>query len=820
MATNDLWSKLSEEDKKYVEESERLTRIISAIMEAANERNETIKKEGRRVQGDNESLRQTVESQKAELEKTASSIEVLKKANQELENRIVTLQKNGASNEEIEKLKKQSENNKKKIKKLQDDKKMVTDWINSILESGKKGNITVKLKEVGKLINQLQSERDWTEFIARKNAEELEELRRELDETRVGLSASSEAYREAAKQNQVNEKNLTSAQRQQRRILEHMSKDKEELRKDIKALQDQLNTVTKVAEAKQKEIDELRAKGANGTDLQRLEKERNALIQERDNLAADFNYLRQQLEELKIDRIRNEIYKEFRVDRVDAEGKSLGISARLELLKAVGPINKIKKGAQANAIQRIISNLHYNGIDTDVDEICDILKAEKVSSIQQSSAYLKNRRALSGPARGKALKTLLTVVLTLVAVASAIGVGWGLFGDRQGKVNEQHGVIAGQEETITNQQGDINALTLTSYQEGVETSSKYIKSEAEKHDVTEGEIEIKNVTHGVTFNESDSVVTGMVDKMQTILKETESLMTDYQVAVQNYTAANASGDTQAMQTSFKEVQTIYCQLGTAADQYGDTATTIEDVAESKGIQLDSSVTSNIPTLCSQMRSITNEMNEYYLDLLNEPVYNVSFDSATLNQYNADLVVGAGKAVNMLSCTYERETGKVTMLIECKSNKGASVVEKEFNMGANRAVINVDIIMNEMQEAAKNKEVTFQVYDTEYTSESGNQNVSMSVNGSTVTGTAKIMYEVKAEYDRTLGSNGMTNVLSNAIVMIYDNDGNVIGTKTFENNYTLLGKYTVEEVKDSAVAELINKVNSSLAIETQTDKVME
>ena len=74
MATNDLWSKLSEDDKKYVEESERLTRIISAIMEAANERNELIKKEGRKVQGDNASLKKTVELQKGELEKTASTI--------------------------------------------------------------------------------------------------------------------------------------------------------------------------------------------------------------------------------------------------------------------------------------------------------------------------------------------------------------------------------------------------------------------------------------------------------------------------------------------------------------------------------------------------------------------------------------------------------------------------------------------------------------------------------------------------------------------------------------------------------------------------
>lgn len=816
MATNDLWSKLSEDDKKYVEESERLTRIISAIMEAANERNELIKKEGRKVQGDNASLKKTVELQKGELEKTASTIETLSKANQDLENRIEAMQKNGASKEEIEKLKKQSENNKKRIKKLQDDKKMISDWLNTILKSSKKGNITVKLKEVGNLISQLQSERDWNEFIAQKNAEEIEALQRELEETRAGLNASSDAYREVAEQNHVNERNLTSAQRQQRRILEHMSKDKEELRTTIKSLQSQLRTISAEVDAKQKQIESLRAEGANKTELQKLEREKYALVQERDGLVSRYEALRNQLDELRIERIRHEIYKQFGVSQVGSDGKSLGISARLELLKAVGPIKKLKTGAHEKTINKIISNLSEGGIETDVNEICDILKNERVSSFQQSSAYLKNRKALSGPARGKALKTLLTVGLVLVAVVGAVGAGWGLFGDRQGKVNEQTNIISGQ-------QDDINTLSLTPYQEGVETSSGFINSEVAKHDVSEGEIEIDNVAYKVTYNESDSVLTGMIEQLQTIQEETEGLMSNYEVAVQNYNAANESGDAQAMETAFKEVQTIYCQLGTAADEYGEAATTIADIADSKGIQLDSSVVSDTATLCSQTRTVTNAINEYYLDLLNEPVYNVAFDSATLTQYNADLVVGAGKAVNMLSCTYERETGKVTMLVECRSNKGTSIVEKEFNMGANRAVINVDIIMSEMQEAAKNKDVTFQVYDTEYTQGSGNQNVSMSVNGSTVTGTAKIMYEVKAEYDRTLGDKGMTSVLSNAIVMIYDNDGNVIGTKTFENNYTLLGQYTVEDVKDSAVAELINKVNSSLVIENQNetvDKVME
>ena len=238
-------------------------------------------------------------------------------------------------------------------------------------------------------------------------------------------------------------------------------------------------------------------------------------------------------------------------------------------------------------------------------------------------------------------------------------------------------------------------------------------------------------------------------------------------------------------------------------------------------------TSTNVTYYQQANQAWNEMNSYLdqqyseiIDLATTPVLDVNFD---VNEIKSDadltdiLTNGTGAVKDVLSCKYERETGKVSMLIECVSMKGSYTVETKFNMTPNLKVVDSHTIANGMKEAGYN--ITSTKFDTTLSSGLEDTNVTMSVNGEKVSGKAKILYNIDAVYFENQGKNGTTKVTADAIVMITQEDG-TIEYRTFEYDTNIAGKVDEKEVESDVLTELINKINASIDQEVQVDNNVE
>ena len=200
------------------------------------------------------------------------------------------------------------------------------------------------------------------------------------------------------------------------------------------------------------------------------------------------------------------------------------------------------------------------------------------------------------------------------------------------------------------------------------------------------------------------------------------------------------------------------------------------------------------------------------DELSQPIINITFTADDLANYqgikqyllSADL---GGDVNSVEQCTYNKNNGEVTLLVNCTSYEGkqyrnlltATIAPGLTNLDASSLISRMN--------AGK---VQSQVFDSE---------MEMSGNGSltqgnvTVNGNVEVQYSIDCSYN---SSTKQTEVTAKAIVVVKDANGNV-STKVYNAGRDFKrGRVSEAEVQDEYVSKLKQMIEADMSIEITSE----
>lgn len=822
MAEKDPKRNLSDEDNRLIEDSEHLTRIVSTLLKTFEEDKESLRSAGRKLQDELLKLKNSAKSKKGK-DDIQFVIQLLKDYGE----------KRVGSKNFVSKLKNLLEVNSKEIELL---RRQTKEKDYTIDRTGKKlTGATAKIKELQKQYKAKVAEVDRVSEDAKLSIEEkdkqIKRLESEMDELILYMDDEVKKIRE--EDNEF----AKLAEEEINRIREQGEKDLEEAFEIIERKEQKLKENSYTLERTQTKLTNATSKIAS---LQKEYKKTVAELEQVRGENAENTSLRANLQNklngLRRDIIRHEIYNKFGIALVTTDGIDRVPAARYELYKEMKETRKLSKeqkhnnqtSAYSRNIQDIISSLADQGITETYKNIDNIIKDEIQPTLVKKHPFeaIKTIRSKDG-SRKVNDKTKKSLVLRLASLGATLILGLGLLVS----AGTTLGVNLGDaHDTIGNQQ---TVITQGAYESKEETLSAMIKEGSAFIYDTEENADKKMQGMGVNSNgfvslTVDDHVVELYNEIKDASEKTaEIIVLDedgqaidgaYVQTLDTFESAIKNKDENLMQECITTLQGYANTIGNASKiSKGNN----EEIATA------SADTSTNITYYQQANQAWNEMNSYLdqqyseiIDLATTPVLDVNFD---VNEIKSDadltdiLTNGTGAVKDVLSCKYERETGKVSMLIECVSMKGSYTVETKFNMTPNLKVVDSHTIANGMKEAGYN--ITSTKFDTTLSSGLEDTNVTMSVNGEKVSGKAKILYNIDAVYFENQGKNGTTKVTADAIVMITQEDG-TIEYRTFEYDTNIAGKVDEKEVESDVLTELINKINASLDQEIQVDNNVE
>ncbi len=822
MAEKDPKRNLSDEDNRLIEDSEHLTRIVSTLLKTFEEDKESLRSAGRKLQDELLKLKNSAKSKKGK-DDIQFVIQLLKDYGE----------KRVGSKNFVSKLKNLLEVNSKEIELL---RRQTKEKDYTIDRTGKKlTGATAKIKELQKQYKAKVAEVDRVSEDAKLSIEEkdkqIKRLESEMDELILYMDDEVKKIRE--EDNEF----AKLAEEEINRIREQGEKDLDEAFSMIEAAERKVRereytlnrTQTKLTNATSKIASLQKEYKKTVAELEQVRGENAENASLRANLQNKLNGLRRDI-------IRHEIYNKFGIALVTTDGIDRVPAARYELYKEMKETRKLSKeqkhnnqtSAYSRNIQDIISSLADQGITETYKNIDNIIKDEIQPTLVKKHPFeaIKTIRSKDG-SRKVNDKTKKSLVLRLASLGATLILGLGLLVS----AGTTLGVNLGNaNDTIGNQQ---TVITQGAYESKEETLSAMIKEGSAYIYDTEENADKKMQGMGANSNgfvslTADDHVVELYNEIKDASEKTaEIIVLDedgqaidgaYVQTLDTFESAIKNKDENLMQECITTLQGYANTIGNASK--------ISKVNNEEIVTASANTSTNV-TYYQQANQAWNEMNSYLdqqyseiIDLATTPVLDVNFD---VNEIKSDadltdiLTNGTGAVKDVLSCKYERETGKVSMLIECVSMKGSYTVETKFNMTPNLKVVDSHTIANGMKEAGYN--ITSTKFDTTLSSGLEDTNVTMSVNGEKVSGKAKILYNIDAVYFENQGKNGTTKVTADAIVMITQEDG-TIEYRTFEYDTNIAGKVDEKEVESDVLTELINKINASIDQEIQVDNNVE
>lgn len=822
MAEKDPKRNLSDEDNRLIEDSEHLTRIVSTLLKTFEEDKESLRSAGRKLQDELLKLKNSAKSKKGK-DDIQFVIQLLKDYGE----------KRVGSKNFVSKLKNLLEVNSKEIELL---RRQTKEKDYTIDRTGKKlTGATAKIKELQKQYKAKVAEVDKVSEDAKLSIEEkdkqIKRLESEMDELILYMDDEVKKIRE--EDNEF----AKLAEEEINRIREQGEKDLDEAFSMIEAAERKVRereytlnrTQTKLTNATSKIASLQKEYKKTVAELEQVRGENAENASLRANLQNKLNGLRRDI-------IRHEIYNKFGIALVTTDGIDRVPAARYELYKEMKETRKLSKeqkhnnqtSAYSRNIQDIISSLADQGITETYKNIDNVIKDEIQPTLVKKHPFeaIKTIRSKDG-SRKVNDKTKKSLVLRLASLGATLILGLGLLVS----AGTTLGVNLGDaHDTIGNQQ---TVITQGAYESKEETLSAMIKEGSAFIYDTEENADKKMQGMGVNSNgfvslTVDDHVVELYNEIKDASEKTaEIIVLDedgqaidgaYVQTLDTFESAIKNKDENLMQECITTLQGYANTIGNASK--------ISKVNNEEIVTASANTSTNV-TYYQQANQAWNEMNSYLdqqyseiIDLATTPVLDVNFD---VNEIKSDadltdiLTNGTGAVKDVLSCKYERETGKVSMLIECVSMKGSYTVETKFNMTPNLKVVDSHTIANGMKEAGYN--ITSTKFDTTLSSGLEDTNVTMSVNGEKVSGKAKILYNIDAVYFENQGKNGTTKVTADAIVMITQEDG-TIEYRTFEYDTNIAGKVDEKEVESDVLTELINKINASIDQEIQVDNNVE
>ena len=218
--------------------------------------------------------------------------------------------------------------------------------------------------------------------------------------------------------------------------------------------------------------------------------------------------------------------------------------------------------------------------------------------------------------------------------------------------------------------------------------------------------------------------------------------------------------------------------------------------------------------------ITMDQIKDVLDILNAPTASVEFSAEDIKQYKTALANPSqgGVATKILSNEYVKDTGAVTLLVECMDRwKTPYYNYVSYNIDKNLTNVTVGDMMTPFD---NNKIVNMTAFDKNLVTNVEGQNTQMSAgNGTQVSGDTSIKYSASSKYDT---KSKTTTITASALVTLTDAAGNVVGTKVVTVTQNYIGKVSASEKDDAIKKALANKVDevldANVTLEVEADDV--
>ncbi len=205
-----------------------------------------------------------------------------------------------------------------------------------------------------------------------------------------------------------------------------------------------------------------------------------------------------------------------------------------------------------------------------------------------------------------------------------------------------------------------------------------------------------------------------------------------------------------------------------------------------------------------------------IDIINAPTASVEFSASTINQYKNALANAekGGVAKDILMNEYDKETGNVTLLVECVGRNRQTyynLIRYEIKSGMN--VLNETTMLAPL---GNGEIVSMTHFDKEIVSQIGGENTQMStMKGEQVSGDAAINYSSSANYNVNSDS---TTIIANALVTVKDDNGNVVGMNVVSVKKVFQGKVSANE-KDSVMQNALQQKIADLFTSNEAEMDM-
>ncbi len=338
----------------------------------------------------------------------------------------------------------------------------------------------------------------------------------------------------------------------------------------------------------------------------------------------------------------------------------------------------------------------------------------------------------------------------------------------------------------------VNVKTLSA----VEQTYKEIKTDLSQADT------INSVWGVGATPETQAIVSTLVDHDV----ETDKLMVGYNMVTEAATAADkimqadANGISAFSQTKAAyETAVANNQAKEAEAQAKKLNGYIEIIKNCKANSTD-----GLTAMIEASGATTAELQQI-VELLRNPTASVTFDAATVKTYAKNLLnpTKGGKPAQVLSNTYDRQTGDVTLFVECVDGRGQTYYNLlQYRIDANLTLVTPATLMEPLAKGKVTASVTS--YDKDLVSSYTGSAVTMNtVSGQQVSGTSELKYSTLATYNE---KSDTTKVTAQAVMIVKDADGNIAGinTVTVTKNYT--GKVKSADVEETLKTELLSQIN--------------
>lgn len=843
MALNDPKRGLSDEDIKFIEDSERLTRIINTLIENFKKDSEKLREDGRKLQGFNSDLQSQLTEMKKKINSSNPSLKKLKdekKAIVTLIDSYVQKLPEVVSNKKVD-----ARNYQKKLQEFFDALLISTTESDALKRKVKERDYTLdrtktKLTNATNKIASLQkeykaktAELDKVSNDAKLSLEDKEKKIKELEDDMNDLAAYLDE--ELAKIKQEDNELFEEYEKEIARTKEAGEKDLDEAFSMIEAADRKVRereytlnrTQTKLSNATSKIASLQKEYKKTVAELEQVRGENAENASLRANLQNKLNGLRRDI-------IRHEIYNKFGIALVTTDGIDRVPAARYELYKEMKETRKLSKeqkrnnqtSAYSRNIQDIISSLADQGITETYKNIDSIIKDEIQPTLVKKHPFEAIKTLASkDPSKRVNSKTKKSIGLRLAAIGATLILSLGFLvsaGTTLGvNLGNANNTISGQ--TVTIEQN--------SYEQNFEQAGLSIKSGAAYIFETEDKADERINSMGVNSNgyvslSVDDNVVNYYNIIKDTSEKTAEIITfnennevsggEYLNVVNKFNDALKDNDKATLEECVDELNKFAADIGNSYENKYEK----EDANTVKTLSNSNTATTYYQDVNNAWNNMNNYINNEYstiIDLATTPVLNIDFDSTVLKndaELNEMLTSGGvGAAKDVLSCQYERETGKVTMLVECVSMKGEYTVEKVFKMEPMLKVVDSNTIVNGLKEAGY--EASAKTFDTSMNTNIDGNEVTMSVDGKNVSGQAKVLYNLDVEYFANRGEKGTTEIKASAIVMLTQEDGSVV-YRVFDYNNKIAGYCEKSDVESQVLTELMNKINSALSQENQVN----